>query len=293
MRSTLASGMMGLVVWMIASPLGAQSLAYEGFDYPTNLTLINQTATGDGFSGDWRMFTGGNSATVVTNSLSYVDLNGRSVYLDGNHAQVIAGGTTGRNLDTNSTGLFGLNGYIDGNGNIGADGETLYASFLFQYVYTDGQYSSPFTLGRDGDADGNQVFRVETSQDNRLALNGMSEPPTYAYLTSGVVDTNTHFLVLKLVFNSGNDSVYAYLDPTNLLAEPTVATGSLVDASDFSFDRLSIGDWQGANNPFIDEYRFGGSWISVIPEPGTSAVAALMLLTALGMRAVRRRGSGR
>lgn len=273
------------LLWAGASPGRAQSLAHEGFDYPTNLTLINNTATGYGFTNDWREFVSGNDTAVVTNSLSYTDLNGRGVDVTGNKVQIL-GGNTGRTMDTNAGGLFGLNGYLDSAGNIGADGETLYASLLFKYVNTNGQYSSPLTLQRDGDADGNMVFQIQTDQQNRLAI--YDRVDSIAQLTSGPVDTNTHFIVLKFVFNSGDDSVYGYLDPTNLLAEPTLATASLLGAGDFSFDRISFGDFQGANDPFVDEIRFGGTWSSVIPEPGTWAAMALALLGALGWRARRR-----
>ncbi|MEI9962637.1 MAG: hypothetical protein WDM76_16430 [Limisphaerales bacterium] len=43
----------------------------------------------------------------------------------------------GRYLDCTPTGTFGLHGYIDANGNVGADGKTLYMSF-------------PSTARRDG-----------------------------------------------------------------------------------------------------------------------------------------------
>jgi len=96
--------------------------------------------------------------------------------------------------------------------------------------------------------------------------------------------------VLKFTFDAAGDQVDIYRNPTPG-AEPAVPTATLTGANfDFSFDRLSMTRFVG-NSPVhhADEIRFGTTWSSVIPEPGS---VALLVTAALCLVLRRRRRQG-
>ncbi|RYD25567.1 MAG: hypothetical protein EOP86_27135, partial [Verrucomicrobiaceae bacterium] len=121
-----------VTVTVLARPTGL--MAYEGFDYPAGAESDGQSG-GGGWSGPWQTVDNGGydlvAGSLAAGGNAPAGYDGLS---QGNHSRLISGRRGGRLLDTGAGGTFDSRGFIDFNGNIGADGKTLYLSFLQQPV---------------------------------------------------------------------------------------------------------------------------------------------------------------
>ena len=178
-------------------------------------------------------------------------------------------------LDLSPTGPFA--GYLDGNGEIGADGTTLYFGFALQ---VSGQ--------EDSTASSSGVIRFEggtppaTGEDARILIGKEFNRSTFNLSLGGGTlrqtlapfDTDEHFIVLRIDFAAGVDTVTAYFDPIDGLGESAagqVAGVSVVD--EVVFTNLEFRSRQldappnVTNDTVFDDVIFGTTFESVFPCP--------------------------
>jgi hypothetical protein len=175
----------------------------------------------------------------------------------GNHADLPVWQRDGRSLNLAANGPFGLNGYLDANGRIGADGKTLYISFLQQPNGTMLFYEFEFHRGDLGDPGRIGGLGNDQAGDNvNLRTGGMQTP-------IGPGSTNVNFYVVRIDFKAGNDDVHVYMNPTSD-TEPESTTLSMLGASDMSFSGFSFGAFVNERTVRHDEIRVGTTWASVL-----------------------------
>ncbi len=182
-------------------------------------------------------------------------------------------------LDTSTGGLFDERGYLDTNGDVGADNSVLYMSWLTQSetAESSGYAGLAFFLGSDTSE---QLFIGKLDDGQYGGTGGLG--------TFGTpLDTDTHMIVARFSFQDGNDQIDVFLDPDLTLPEHM----QTIDGStslDLQFDRLRLSSGGGAGSWLWDEIRFGENWASVAQVPEPSA-ALLGLLGCLGLLLPRRR----
>ncbi|MEO5915367.1 MAG: immunoglobulin domain-containing protein [Luteolibacter sp.] len=278
----------GLFAGALLVPTASQAaqLAYEGFDYASgsgNLTGLNG---GSGWGGTWRTVNNG-SADVVIGSLA-AGSNSPSGYDPrsiGNSSNLPNNRRIGRFLDTSASGPFGSRGYVDGSGRIGADGTTVYLSFIQQPNGITSYYE--FEIHRGDLGDGGRIGGIgNDTNTNNVNLRA----PGGTHTSLGAGDTGVNFYVLRIDFKAGNDDVYVYRNPTTA-TEPTPTLTRLAVA-DMSFDGFSFGAFNNGRTVAHDEIRLGQSWADVTvppaaqpaitsqPRASTSYVGGSVVLTA-------------
>ncbi len=233
-------------------------LAYEGFDYGEGQGVLAGKAGGIGWGATWANVNGG-GGSVISGSLAAGNNapNGHDGESLGNSSHIPNAQRDGRLLDTSPGGRFGAAGYIDANGNIGADGKTLYISFLQQPDGTTKFYEFEFHRGDLGDP--GRIGGVGNDTNN----------PTVSLRTAGVQtligpgSTGVNFYVVRIDFKTGNDDVRVYQNPVSA-TEPAMATLSVADASDMSFNGISIAAFDNGRTVRHDEIRLGQSWSDVV-----------------------------
>jgi len=253
------------------SGLNAAQLAYEGFDYPAgsgNLTGLNG---GSGWNGVWRIVNN-NPGDIVAASLSAATspagYNARSM---GNSCNVLGGRRVGRKLDTSATGPFGALGIVNGSGQIGADGKTVYISFMQQPSAPEKYYEFEFHRGDLGD-----TGRIAGIGNDQAGTNVNLRAPNGTHTAVGPGNTNVNFYVVRIDFKAGNDDVYVYQNPTSLTEAGATVSLFKGNAADMSFDGVSLGAFDGtpARTVAHDEVRIGQTW-----EDVTIPVTAAPLVT--------------
>ncbi len=269
------SALAAAVALLTFSTAGARAalLAYEGFNYPVG-NLATNTPGGTGWGSNWTE-SGANTTKVITNSLDYTGLAET-----GNKGSANFGANAYRLLDVSGGGTFGLAGYVDGNGDIGADGETLWFSFLIQ----DNQNAPGFGFRRDT----NSVFYVSDIQNTNLwdvGQQGGGQESLFATNIASTTSPATQMWLGKIVFASGNDTLSLWLNPTLAGGEAGLGAALVTASTNFAFDEVTF-SFGGNSVSFIDEIQFGETAADiglVIPEPsavfllGTGAGTLLLL----------------
>ncbi|MGC9451379.1 MAG: hypothetical protein ACP5I4_08025 [Oceanipulchritudo sp.] len=155
---------------------------------------------------------------------------------------------------------------VGGGGNFGADGTTLYFSFLMRTDVTGEGGRAQVMITPDqvqrlyfGVAENDTVLSIVDSANSTHATSVLAEADT------------TYLIVVRIDFASGNDTVSMYVNPVPGTAEPEAA-----DAVKANFD---IGSYLGVgfrylNTMLFDEFRMGTSWADVTPPPAESALIA-------------------
>jgi hypothetical protein len=274
----------------------AQLYVYEGFNYTTGSDILGQ-GTGTGFSGNWRIHTGGavpaGSFTAVSGSLTAPV----GLPTSGGHALL--------------TGEFGTLQPARDFANIaGTAGTTTWISFIGQ------RQGAPVVPPTDGT---NQYGRGVTVSvfDTELSAGGTAERVGVGNSTgalqnewSVISQGNSNQRVGgELPFNlmawavlridhlgdaTVQDNAYLWLNPDPLGAEPLIvnADAQVIGAFDYSnldFIRPFVGNTAGGR-PFgvlvFDELRIGGDWaaMSAVPEPSVLTLAGLGALALLRRR---------
>ncbi|WP_353566629.1 immunoglobulin domain-containing protein [Haloferula sargassicola] len=239
---------------VLAAPPGL--LAYDGFAYPSG-TLPGDRG-GLGWNGDWAAVNGA-GGLVVDGSLS-AGANAPDGLDDestGNASRVLNQQRAGRYLDTSPGGVFDAAGFLDADGNVGADGKTLYISFLQQPDGTSLFYE--FEFHRDDLGDPGRIGGV--GNDTNLPVVGLRTGGTTT--TIGPGSTGVNFYVLRIDFQPGDDDVYVYQNPVSA-TEPGIPTLSKIAASDMSFNGLSMAAFVNGRTVKHDEIRIGQSWSDVV-----------------------------
>lgn len=239
-------------------PYGNTLLAAEDFDYPGG-GLSGQNG-GEGWNGGWSDILDSDTQ-VLTGSLN-AGSNAPGEYdarSSGNSAFIPNDRRVGRYLDCSINGIFSAYGYLDANGRIGADGTTLYLSFLQQPVKTSLFYE--FELDRGTERIAGIGNDTRTNTVNLRA-------PAGAFTPIGPGSTNINFYVMRIDFKPGNDDVRVYRNPTSR-SEPAQPTLGLSEVADLPFNRISLAAFANDNAVKFDQIRLASSWeqaVAAAPE---------------------------
>ncbi|GAA5482481.1 glycoside hydrolase family 32 protein [Haloferula sargassicola] len=260
MSTSPPAAMMELLVDDVALSTGSPlpfsgPMAYEPFDYPSGSAALSGKDGGTGWLGPWELVDHG-SADLVADSLdaAAVSPEGYAEESQGQHSDLPNGRRVGRWLDTRPVGPFGLAGYLDDRGCIGADGKTLYVSFLQQPNGTSLFYE--FEFHRDHLGDPGRIAGVgndRSGDDVHLRLPNGGQP------VIGPGNTAVNLYVVRIDFKPGGDDVRVYRNPTDL-SEPAVATLEMADVGDLSFNGLSFGAFVNGRSVAHDEVRLSATW---------------------------------
>jgi hypothetical protein len=228
-------------------PAHAALVTYEGFDYAPGSGLVGADG-GTGFASSWvsGLFSGGAQQSVQAGSLNYSGMPGA-----GNHT-----------AQGSQAGYWGV--YRPLASNFGADGTTMYASFLirgttgmapadFFGMYLHGSSQDLF-IGKGGGGVTEQ-WVLEQRGGLTQAASGQS------------VGTETTLLVVKMAFGAASDEISLYVNPSWGGAQPLAdVTTNLMNLGSIS----GLGLF-GSHAYEIDEIRLGQSFADVaggtVPEP--------------------------
>ncbi|MGC3956504.1 MAG: glycoside hydrolase family 32 protein [Verrucomicrobiota bacterium] len=238
-------------------------LAYEGFDYGQKTSDIGGANGGLGWAGAW-VNANGNSSQSFSNSLvaggnapTGYDAHSLNGYLLNS-----SGSRKGRYLDCLANGPFAQHGYIDGNGNIGADGTTLYLSFVQKPSATTKFYE--FEIKRGDLGDGGRIGGIgNDTGDTRVHLRIQSPAGgNSTFYDLGPGSTAESFYVMRIDYRSGNDTVRVYRNPTSA-TEPATPTLVVSNVADLSFSGISLAAYDNNITVAHDEIRVGKTWADV------------------------------
>lgn len=250
-------------------------LANESFEYTGGSFLQGQNG-GTGFSSGWlgapNFF---NEDARIAPGLTYPGYAS-----SGSSARMLQANfrDNHRFLDTDPAGPFA--GYLDGAGNIGADGTELWISYL--------GIDSTASLGGG---------KLDLRMHRDLALANPNDEPPGANIVlqlelADLNDLNPDLLVAHIQFGASQDTVTIYINP-DLSQAPTGGTVvNLASTVDVSFDAIEIaGEYFASPTPSgtFDEIRIAetAADIGFIPEPGSLVIASV----GMALASVRRRQS--
>jgi hypothetical protein len=261
----VASGGFGSVISSVVAvtvyAINNHIFAYDGFAYAAGSVDGSSQSGGFGWNGPWQQ-TDGNGVIISSSGL----IGGASVPAGydsrsvGNSIEVPSNAQTrsGRFFDTSTNSDLFAQGFVDANGNIGADNKTIYLSFMQEPDRTSGFYelelhkgnlSDPGRIGGIGnDAGANTVnLRAPNSVNNRS-------------LGAGTAAVN--FYVVRIDYKPGNDDVFVYRNPTSS-TEPAIPTLVATGVADMSFNGVSVAAYNGPDVK-TDEIRLGATWADAI-----------------------------
>lgn len=241
-----------ILALVVSSTLTARAdalLAYEGLLYPAGSSLNGQNG-GSGWAGSWST-PGGLDATITAQSLSFGDLGttGGAVTTAGfqppNQGSSVA--TWSRNLATP----------------LGADGTTVYLSFLLQPNAGAGFYGGINFGNVFVGVSGNQTFYGLEGPANDLSLS-----------TVPVVQGQTVLLVLEVQFQAGDDNLSLFVNPTPGQGQPATPNATKSDLDVGTVTSVLINNYGGYTT---DEIQIGSTFSSVtslasVPEPASGWV---------------------
>ncbi|HWD93328.1 MAG TPA: immunoglobulin domain-containing protein [Verrucomicrobiae bacterium] len=262
----VASNASGVVTSSVVnvSPNFGGLLAYEGFNYGQSSSDIGGANGGFGWSGAWLNLGGGastsysNNLVAAGNAPAGYDAHSLAGYL----FQPISS-RKARYLDCSPTGTFAQHGYIDGNGNIGADGSRLYISFLQQP--SDLVQFYEFELKRDDLGDGGRIGGIGNDTGDTHAHLRIESPAGGAstFYDLGPGSTGVNFYVMRIDYHTAGDTVIVYRNPTSV-TEPAAPTVAVSNVADMSFDGISFGAFLNNITVSHDEVRVGQTWADVL-----------------------------
>lgn len=284
MYPLLSANPAAFLAGLLLIPSGSQAaqMAYEGFDYAVGTDSLTGQTGGLGWNGAWQNVNGVN-ANVIANSLTAgasapTGVDARST---GNSVNLPNARRVGRLLDTSANGPFGTRGYRNANGHIGADGTTIYLSFMQQP--NDAGIYYEFEFHRDNLGDGGRIGGIGNDSTSPAGNVNLRAGGTNNY-SLGAGTTAVNFYVVRIDFKPGNDDVYVYRNPTSA-TEPATTTLTKLAVADMAFNGVSFGAFVGGTTVAHDEIRFGQTWADVInpaiespsfvqqPQSATSAKA--------------------
>ncbi|MGE3172390.1 MAG: hypothetical protein AB7O97_07160 [Planctomycetota bacterium] len=238
-------------------------LAHENFDYAEGIGTMPDSNGGIGWAAPWALGASfNNPGDVLAQSLVPLGASA-ALQTSGGATMAASFGRDGRFLDVSPTGPFGANGYLDAEGNIGADDTTIYLSFLQQTSHPEAFWE--FEWKRDSLDDDGRIAGIGNdiggTDVNLRAPAGQANVHTRI----GPADTLVNFWVVRIDFRAGDDSIRVYRNPP-LVVEPAVADLDLVAQSDLSFDGISFGSFGGEIRVSHDEVRIGSSYAAVTPR---------------------------
>ena len=245
--------------------------AYEGFAYAGSTdgsTPIDGTTQngGSGWATPWIGVDGpaGNAQITPGGLVGGPNVpNGYDVRSIGNSIWNFGGCRVGRTFDTSSSSELFKQGFVNGNGNIGAKGKTIYLSFLQEPNTVNSYYE--LGLKRGNLSDPGRIGGV-TSDNGGGHVWWRTEYPAgggSSFGDLGVGDANiVDLYVVRIDYSTNGDTVRVYRNPTSN-AEPLVPTVTVLNAADMSFYGITV-DAFGGPQMGVDEIRLGATWADAI-----------------------------
>jgi hypothetical protein len=268
--------------------------AYDGFNYPAG-PLAEQNG-GFGWAGPWFNVEADvagdpNSNGVKADSLAYDGL----MPLGNRAVQTAQQNRVRRSMGTSVGGVFDAAGLVENQDAmrlVGRDGTVVYLSFLQRVDKTNDVFYG-FELHR-GDGNANRVLCIGHGAEN-TGYGVTSNVNVYGqrnFPALGAENTETNFFVIRMTFGAGNrDRVEVFRNPESLVDEEAcVPDAELV--GNFSFDRISMGNFHGSKVHEIDEVRVGTTFRAVTGRRGRGPDRLMPRVAWEGAPESRFRGDG-
>ncbi len=221
-------------------------LVSESFDY-TDGAALNGLNGGTGWAGAW---TGNAASTISGTGLTYTQST-VALAASGGKLQSLTGSGS-RVINTASGSPAELAGVVDGSGNIGADGTSVWVAFLgqcptgpnFEIAFT--RPGAGYGVPQTGNYEGNWRFWP-------------------GYNSTGLSAADKVLMVWRIDFASGSDTCRVWYNPQPG-TQPNDADGFAAEnGQDWSFNQLSFqGDTSATLH--LDELRVGTTYAAVAPQ---------------------------
>lgn len=261
----VASGSFGSVTSSVAAltiyAINNHVFAYDGFAYPSGSVDGASQDGGFGWDGPWQQVDG-NGVLITDGNLTGganvpAGYDSRSI---SNCIEVPSNAQTraGRFFDCSSAGELYRQGFIDANGNIGADGKTIYLSFLQQPDRTSGFYEMEFHRGNLSDP--GRIGGI--GNDTAGSTVNLRAPNSVNNHSLGAGTTDVNLYVVRIDYKPGNDDVFVYRNPASD-TEPATPTLVVSNVADMSFNGVSVAAYNGPDVKH-DEIRLGATWADAI-----------------------------
>ena len=255
-----------VVMAFLALPASADLLAYDGLDY-TDGVAIRGLSGGFGWDTAWTGSSDTAANTIIGESLGF-----KNLLTSGGKAHWSTAHSAGRR----ATDTFG------------AAGTTRWFSMLWRPQNLTADQFSGMLVGKPlfNNGVGNVVVG-HVGQGSTIAMNNDGG--------SGVVLSNTtwqndqiYFLVLKVDFASGPDTISLFVDPTPGGPDPLTPNAVKTDLDLTGADLLGNIGFGGFGGEF-DEVRYGTTFLDVAPiASAASPEPAVLPLLLLGLPCLRR-----
>lgn len=239
-----------MVFCMVAGAAFADSIAYDSFDYSASKSNGDAISGADGGTG-WSTAWSGNEDKFRTVGLSF--------------SGVPESGGTLETFNGNSTATFRT---LDAT--YGADGTAVWIGVLFNRIADGGNWAGLSLF----DGVNERIFMGTVSGAYNMSRFGGSSAST------GVSSASAAALILKIDFQSGNESVSMWAE-TSAVPTTEAALGTAdatLSVADFSFDRVRIGS-AFPEQYSMDELSMATSFEELygvaVPEPTTAVMFGL------------------
>ena len=219
-----------------------------------------------GFTGTWERLSGASSPFALGDPGSgslQSELASSLAYSDGTNTLVTSGNAAYRPFGT--AGSFRSLDVA----NLGADGSTMYFSYLME-VGGDAGYVE---FSENSASDGSGLSYGTDGVDFLATVDGSST-------NLGAKNGDTQFVVWKVDFGASSDDWSLWVNPSDLTSETTASlTGSAAGIDPTTLVLARSGNSGGTKGLLVDEIRIGTNWNSVtpVPEPTTAAGVASLL----------------
>lgn len=262
----VATGDFGSVTSSVASvtiyAINNNVFVYDGLDYSAGSVDGSSQNGGFGWNGPWQAVDG-NGVIISSGSLAGganvpSGFDARSVGNVSIEVPSNAQTRSGRFFDTSSDSELFKQGFVDANGNIGADGKTIYLAFLQQPDRTSGFYELEFHKGNLSDP--GRIGGI--GNDTGTANVNLRAPNNVNNHSLGAGTTGVNFYVVRIDYKAGNDDVFVYRNPTSD-TEPVTPTLVVSNVADMSFNGVSVAAYNGPDVK-TDEIRLGATWADAI-----------------------------
>jgi hypothetical protein len=257
-------------------------LAFEAFRYPGG--PLEAQNGGFGWAGPWFTTSADEQAGPDSNRVAPGSLAVESLTPAGNRALLSAQyNRIRRQLATSVGGVFDAEGLVENHDElrlVGRDGKQVYLSFLQRVSRTsDGFYGVELHRG-DGNA--NRVLCIGNGADG-AGYGATSNVNVYGaknFPALGDENVEVNFFVIKISFGMENrDTVEVFRNPRSLRDEQSL-TPDAVLRGNFSFDRISLANFDGAKLHEVDEIRVGTHFLAVTGRWGNNQGRLMRQVTA-------------